>query len=218
MPRAKSPAKPPLTRELILAEAVTFADEHGVDALTMRALAERLETGAMSLYNHVANKDDMIEGMVDAICVGIDRPVPTDDWQDALRHSAASAHEVLLAHPWAAAEWTVRRPGPARIQYMEALLRTLSEAGLSPTLVYHGYHAVTMHLVGFTIQELGYDTALGDGDLAAVAGDFLAGLEVGDLPHLTAHVEAHLDDQDHGDEFGFVLDLILDGLDRANTH
>ncbi|MEM7287958.1 MAG: TetR/AcrR family transcriptional regulator [Actinomycetota bacterium] len=204
-----------LTRERILAEAVAFADEHGVDALTMRKLADRLGAGAMSLYTYVKNKDDMIEGMVDLVTAEIELPAE-GEWRGAMRDSARSAHHVLLAHPWAAHEWTSRMPGPARLAYMESILRSLAEAGLDEGLVYRGYHAVTMHIVGFTIQELGYQNFPSGQDLGAVARAFLDDLAVADLPHLALHVEAHLSDEDHGDEFGFVLDLILDGLDRAN--
>ena len=98
-----------------------------------------------------------------------------------------------------------------------AILRTLADAGLDESLVYRGYHAVTMHIVGFTIQALGYrDFPLGE-DLADVAETFLSSLATADLPHLAEHVRGHLDDHDHGDEFSFVLGLILDGLERANA-
>ena len=205
-----------LTRERILAEAVAFADEHGVDALTMRKLADRLGAGAMSLYTYVKNKDDMIEGMVDLVTAEIELPAG-DDWRQAMRDSARSAHDVLLAHSWAAHEWTSRMPGPARLAYMEAILRGLSDAGLDESLIYRGYHAVTMHIIGFTIQELGYQNFPSGEDLGTVARNFLQDLAAADLPHLATHVEAHLSDHDHGDEFGFVLDLILDGLERANA-
>ena len=214
-PPSTSDPKLALTRERILAEAVVFADNHGVDALTMRKLADQLGAGAMSLYTYVKNKDDMIEGMVDLVTAEIELPAG-DDWRQAMRDSARSAHEVLMAHRWAAGEWTSRMPGPARLAYMEAILRTLAEAGLDDGLVYRGYHAVTMHIVGFTIQELGYQNFPSGQDLGTVARSFLDDLAAADLPHLAVHVHAHLSDEDHGDEFGFVLDLILDGLQRAN--
>ena len=214
-PAPTSDQKLALTRERILAEAVVFADQRGVEALTMRKLADQLGAGAMSLYTYVKNKDDMIEGMVDLVTAEIELPAG-DDWRGALRDSARSAHEVLLRHNWAAAEWTSRMPGPARLAYMEAILRTLAEAGLDESFVYRGYHAVTMHIIGFTIQELGYQSFPSGQDLGAVARSFLGDLAAEDLPHLAEHVRAHLSDHDHGDEFGFVLDLILDGLERAN--
>ena len=205
-----------LSRQRIVAEAVAFADTEGVDALSMRKLAERLGVGAMSLYRHVSNKDEMIEAMVDEICREIEPPEVTGDWRRSIRASSASAHRVLLAHPWAAGQWTRRGPGTVRLRYMEALLAALTAAGLTPELVYKGYHAVTMHIIGFTIQELGYRTGPGQIDLDAAANEFLSGGHSEAVPHLAAHVRAHLSGEDHGDEFGFVLDLILDGLERAN--
>lgn len=215
MPPSPEP-KLPLTRDRILAEAVAHADAHGVAKLSMRKLADQMGVGAMSLYTHVKNKDDMIVGMVDRIVGEVDLPTG-GDWRQALLDSSTSAHRVMLAHPWCADEWSRRMPGPARLQLMDAILRTLTDAGLDDSLVYRGYHAVTMHIVGFTIQSIGYrDFPSGD-DLSDVADSFLASLEATDLPHLAAHVTAHLADHDHGDEFAFVLDLILDGLERANA-
>ncbi len=208
-------AKPALTRARILAEAVAFADEHGVDALTMRKLADQLGAGAMSLYTHVRNKDDMLEGMIDLVTADVVLPEGAD-WRAAMRRCASSAHAVLLAHPWAAEGWTSHMPGPSRLALMDGILRALEEAGLDESLVYRGYHAITMHIVGFTIQELGYRNFPSGQDLGDVARAFLDDLAAADLPHLARHVHEHLSDHDHGDEFGFVLDLILDGLERAN--
>ncbi len=215
MANHKNEPKLALTRERILSEAVAFADIYGVDALSMRKLAEQLGAGTMSLYNHVANKDEMIEGMVDVVSAEIDHPDVGDDWRSAMRASAASAHAVLIAHKWAAGEWSRRSPGPERLRYMDAILRTLTEAGLSSTVVYHGYHAITMHIVGFTIQELGYLAMPVGIDLDALATSFLGGLEKADMAHLAQHVRDHVDDG-HGDDFGWVLDLILDGLERSS--
>lgn len=208
-----------LTRSRILSEAIAVADAEGVAGLSMRKLAQRLGAGPMSLYTHVENKDDLLEGMVDLVVGDVEPPAPGEDWRRAIRASASSAHHVLLAHPWVAAEWTVRMPGPARLRLMDAILATLTAGGLDPGLVYRGYHAITMHVVGFTIQELGYASAAsttGTGDLADLARGFLDGGAADALPHLAEHVRAHIRSEGDGDEFVFVLDLILDGLDRAN--
>lgn len=206
-----------LSRHRILTESVRYADEHGVAGLSMRKLAEQLGVGAMSLYTYVKNKDDMLEGMVDLVTAEIELPVG-DDWRRALVTSSASAHQVLLDHPWCAEEWTRRMPGPARLAFMEAILRTLTEAGFDDELVYHGYHAVTMHIVGFTIQALGYqDLPVGE-SLGDLAETFLASIGAADLPHLATHIRAHTSGEGHGDEFGYVLGLILDGLEQANAH
>jgi AcrR family transcriptional regulator len=217
MPTKKSDAKLTLSRDRILTEAIAFADEFGTEALSMRKLAERLDVGAMSLYRHVANKDEMIEAMLDVACRKIEPPVVDGDWQHSIRTSSASAHRVLLDHEWMAGEWTNRRPGPARIGYMEAILKVLTEAGLDSSVVYRGYHAITMHIVGFTIQQLSYKNLPDGEDLEALATEVLTAIEGADLPYLTAHVQAHVAGDDHGDEFVFVLDLILDGLSRASS-
>lgn len=216
MPTKKNDPKLALSRDRILNEAITFADEFGAEALSMRKLAERLGVGAMSLYRHVANKDEMIDEMLDLACREIEPPVIGDDWQHSIRTSSASAHRVLLEHEWMAGEWTNRRPGPARIRYMEAILKVLTEAGLDASLVYRGYHAITMHIVGFTIQQLSYKNIPDGEDLEALAAEVLAVIDDANLPYLTAHVQAHVAGDDHGDEFIFVLDLMLDGLARAS--
>ncbi len=205
----------PLDKQRILEAAIAYADEHGVGALTMRGIAENLECGVMSLYNHVANKEEMLVGMVDIVAGKIDLPLVDGDWKGALRASAANAHEVLLRHQWAPAQWSLRMPGPARIRYMDSILQVLTKAELKPKLVYSGYHAVTMHIIGFTLQEIGYQQVL-DADFDELANKFIKDL-AGDFPHMADHVRAHMDDNCDSDEFGFVLDLILDGLERVNV-
>ncbi len=207
MPRAA------LTKDRILEVAVAYADQHGVQALTMRKLAQELGTGAMSLYNHVANKEEMLTGMVDRVVAEIVPPDVEGDWKEALRANAKAAHQVLLKHPWAADEWSRRMPGPERIRYMDSILRVLSKGPLGPELVYHGYHAVTMHIVGFTLQQIGYMQDL-DENFEAIAHEFLEGMAE-EYPYMAEHVRAHLEDDGHGDEFTIVLDLILNGLELA---
>lgn len=207
-------SRQPLNTARVLEAAIAFADRNGVDALTMRKIADELGFGVMSLYNHVANKDEMLTGMVDVVAATIAPPSIGGDWRHAMKASALSAHDALIAHPWAASEWSVRIPGPARVRYMDSILRALTDANLSSSLVYHGYHAITMHIVGFTLQQIGYQRSL-SGDLHDVASAFLDDMG-GNHPHMAEHVHAHLSGEDHGDDFSFVLDLILDGLERAN--
>lgn len=205
-----------LSRDKILSAAIRYADAHGVDGLTMRQTADELGCGVMSLYNHVSNKDEMLEHMLDAVIAGVKLP-GDGPWKDELRASAASANAVLLEHPWSVGEWIKRMPGPNRTRYMDAILRVLTQGGLSPTLVYRGYHAVTMHIVGFTQQQVAYRAVL-DGALEELATAFIDQME-GEFPHMAEHVRGHLSAQHDDDgEFAFVLDLILDGLERANAH
>ncbi len=125
-----------------------------------------------------------------------------------------SAHEVLMSHPWAATEWSRRMPGPERTRYMDAILMVLTEAKLGSRVVYSGYHAITMHIVGFTLQEIAYKQLL-EGDFDQLASEFLSDMSDA-YPYLAEHVMAHLNDGGDCDEFGYVLDLILDGLEQAS--
>lgn len=200
----------PLSRELLLKTAVAFADSHGIGALSMRKLAGELGYEAMSLYNHVANKDDLLAAMIDAVAAEIELPDDGPDWKAALRRNAVSAHQAFSRHGWAPAIWYEHTPGQARALYMESILRCQRLAGLSAELTYHGYHALTMHVVGFAMQELNFVD--GDRDLSQLAEEFLASPAAPGLPYLAEHVVQHVNDHED-DEFEFILDMILDGLE-----
>ena len=202
----------PLHRAGIVAAAMALADEEGVGALSMRNLAGRLGYEVMSLYNHVANKDELLFLMVDAVAAEIDGPPPGAAPLAAVRAGAVSTHDVLVRHPWAPDLWQRHLPGPARNRLMEDLLGLLDQSGLSPDLAHHGFHAVNNHVLGYTLQQLGM--ALDD-DSDAKAREYLAGIDTGDFPHMVAHVRQHLDG-DTASSFELVLDLILDGLVRLN--
>lgn len=202
----------PLSRERILQAAVDLADADGIDGLSMRKLAHSLGYEVMSLYNHVANKDDLLTGMVDLVASEIDRPTGGDQWKEGMRLLSVSTHNVLLAHRWAAPLWSELMPGPNRIRLMDDILRVFREGGFSVKLTHFGYHAVTMHVVGFTLQQLSYATPTDDMENTGRA--FLSSLDPERFPHLVEHVEYHLTDDDGGD-FEFILDLILDGLERS---
>jgi len=223
---SKSEPRAPLSRERVLQAAVRLADQGGIESLTMRKLARALGVEAMSLYNHVANKDDLVDGIVDLVVSEIDLPSTAEDWETAIREYAISAHEALLRHPWACSlvmsPTTTRTMRPARLQYMEWLLGRLRRAGFSPELTYHAYHALDSHILGFTLWQLGHSAGAkelaGTQDLADLAAAFLGKLRDGDYPHLAEHVEQHLTapSGDGEREFEFGLGLILDGLKRAH--
>ena len=202
----------PLSRDRILAAAVELADQDSVDAVSMRKLAASLGFEAMSLYNHVANKDDLITGMVDWIAGDMARLDPDRPWKEAVRHMSISGRDVLLEHSWAAPLWTRSMPGPNRLLLMEDLLAGFRQGGFSPRLAHFGFHAVTMHIVGFTLQQLSYAATSSASDDAAAA--FIATLDPERFPFMIEHVEYHIHD-DEGGDFEFILDLILDGLERA---
>ena len=204
----------PLGRAAIVAAAIALADDDGVGALTMRNLAQRLGYKVMALYNHVATKDELLSLMVDTVAAEIDEPAPDDAPLTAVRAIALSTRAALVQHPWAPELWQRYLPGPNRTRHMEHLLRTLDESGLSTELAHHGFHAVTNHVLGYTLQELGMTLDNEDpDDPYAKAHDYLAGVSAETYPYTVAHVRQHLDG-DTASSFGLVLDLILDGLVR----
>ncbi|MDX6414952.1 MAG: hypothetical protein QOH23_2362 [Gaiellaceae bacterium] len=212
----------PLTRARVLDAAIALADAGGIEAVTMRKLAQELGVEAMSLYNHVANKDDLVDATVDRVVSEIELPAAAGDWEAAIRTCALSAHDAFRRHPWACG--LAMGPGSMptsptpRMRYMEWLLATLREAGFAPELAYHAYHALDSHILGFTLWELGHSMPAGE-DLGDLAATFLRTLPVDEFPYLVEHVQQHLaprDDAVSGFEYG--LDLILDGLKRARDN
>jgi AcrR family transcriptional regulator len=224
---SRSRSRAPLSRERVLDAAIRLADQGGIESLTMRRLARELGVEAMSLYNHVANKGDLVDAMVDLVVSEIELPATSDAWDVAVRECAISAHEVLLRHPWSCSlvmsSTSTRIVRNARVRYMEWLLGRLREAGFSPELTYHAYHALDSHILGFTLWELGHSGAAnairGDKDFADFAASFVRELRAADYPYLAEHAEQHvaaLGDEGPS-EFEFGLDLILDGLERARA-
>ena len=206
---------------------MALADSDGIEALSMRRLAQELGVEAMSLYHHVANKGEILDGIVDLAVSEIELPSGEEEWDVAIRKCATSAHEAFLRHPWACS--LVMSPGSsqighsARLRYIEWLLRRLREGGFSAELTYHAYHAVDSHVLGFTMWQLGHSAAaksLGSGqDLADLAARFVGEMRADGYPYLAEHAEQHVaaaSDEGEG-EFEFGLDLILDGLKRAHA-
>lgn len=216
-PNAGAPdERPPLTRERVLATAIALADEHGVDGLSMRKLAAQLGYEVMSLYNHVRNKDDLLEAMLDEVYGTIAPPAADDDWKPALRSLAVRTHDALLAHRWAAPLIPTTFPGPNRFGVMEWVLDLLRRSGFDDHVRDLGFHAVTLHIAGFTQQQLSYASV---GERMNEAMDRFAREVTPDrfplmVDHAAYHTERDRDPGDRPDEFEFVLDLILDGLER----
>jgi AcrR family transcriptional regulator len=221
--RAKQRRRP-LTRERVLRAAIALADEGGIEALSMRKLAKELGVEAMSLYNHVANKGDLVEAMVGLVVAEIE--LPSDpDWEQAIRRCAISAHDTFLRHPWACS--LVMAPGKLQLEdnprlvYMNWLLGRLEDAGFSPELTYRGYHALDSHIFGFTMWYLGHsaggEAITGGLDPEEFVATLVPRLSASGYPHLAAHAQQHVSApwQDNPREFEFGLDLILDGLKKA---
>jgi AcrR family transcriptional regulator len=204
----------PLSRERVLRAAMVMADDGGLEALSMRKLADELGVKAMSLYNHVANKDDLIDGIVDAAWKEVSAPSGEADWKTQIRELAVAAHETMLLHPWASGLRMRATPGPARLRYGDSLLGAFRNAGFSKDLTYHAYHIVESYIVGFTSQVENYRNVAED-DFADVVGAFRRGDFQAEFPHFTEHALQHMD-EDHSEVNAFVLglDLVLDGLER----
>ncbi|MBB1262426.1 TetR/AcrR family transcriptional regulator, partial [Streptomyces alkaliterrae] len=152
--RGRTAARAPLSRDRVIRAAMAVADEKGTAALTMRAVAGRLGVEAMSLYHHVAGRDDILNGMVDAVFAEIDLPSPDLDWRTAMRHRTTSARAVLLNHPWAVGLLDSRpHPGPATLRHHNAVLGTLRAAGFSVPEAVHAFSLIDSYLYGFVIQE-----------------------------------------------------------------
>jgi AcrR family transcriptional regulator len=205
----------PLTRERVLRGAIRLADEGGFEALTMRRLGEELGVQAMSLYNHVANKDDIRDGIVDIVMGEIEVPSGSD-WKEAIRRSAISAHDTFLRHRWACSlQMDATTVSPARLRWMETVLQTLRDAGFSADLTHHAYHALDSHITGFTLWQVSFPFETRE-ELVDLAEGFLREISPAEYPYVVEHAEQHMaePDPDEPSEFEFGLDLILDGLER----
>jgi len=217
-PPTKPPTGPriPLSRERVLRAAVAFADERGIGTLSMRKLGEALGVEAMSLYNHVASKDELLNGMVDSVFGEIELPAGGTDWRTAMRERADSARQALSRHPWAIALMQSRTsPGPATLRHHDAVIGSLREAGFSIEMAAHAFSALDSYIYGFALQEanLPFDTAQ---KTAEVAETILNQFPADEYPHLAQLTVEHVlqPGYDYGNEFEFGLDLILDGLER----
>lgn len=209
-------ARLPLSRERVLQAALDLADERGIDALTMRELGRRLGVEAMSLYNHVDNKDDVLDGILDLVVGEIDLPSDDVDWREAMRRRAVSAKEAFTRHPWASALNDARESsGPGRLQYFEWVIGTLRRAGFSVELALHGFSAIDSYIYGFGRQQLNISAA--DGDSREMAAAFLSALPADEFPYLREVITEHMltVGYDEAADFEFGLGLILDGLERA---
>ncbi len=222
MARSARPAtevRTPLTREKVLRAAVAFADRSGIGSLSMRKLGEVLGVEAMSLYNHVANKDELLDGMVDLVFSEIDLPAGGTDWKTAMRQRAISARQALARHRWAIGLMESRSsPGPATLRHHDAVLGSLREAGFSVEMAAHAFSLLDSYTYGFALQEasLPFDTGPATAELAEM---IMARFAAGEYPHLTELTVAHVlkPGYDYGSEYEFGLDLILDGLDTERA-
>lgn len=203
----------PLTRERVLAAALELADQEGLDAVSMRRLGQELGVKGMSLYNHVASKDEILDGLLEIVAGEIEVPEDAPDWREAIRRTTISARDAHVRHPWASVLSAARQSGgPAQMRRMDWLLRTLRHAGFAPDVVYHAFHVLDAYVLGFTALHTSFPYQ-GE-ELARRVQGFLASMTLTDYPDLLDHAQAHMQ-PDHGDVGGFELglELILDGLE-----
>jgi AcrR family transcriptional regulator len=206
-----------LGRERVLRAAIDLADRDGIESLSMRKLGQEVGVEAMSLYNHVRNKEDILNGMVDVVFSEIEVPSSPTDWVAAMRLRAISARQALLRHPWAIGLMESRaQPGPATLKHHDSVLRNLRTAGFSVDMAAHAYSVLDSYIYGFTLNELSLPLD-NSKQIAEVAANIFREAPMNEYPHLAemAIERAMKPGYDYGDEFEFGLDLILDGLKRA---
>ena len=204
----------PLSRERVLLGAVAVADAGGITGLTIRSLAQELGVKPMAVYHYVANKSEILDGIVDVVFAEIDRPPRDGDWQNEIRQGAASARGALRRHPWALGLLESRKtPGPATLRHHDTMIGTLRAAGFSVEATAHAYALIDSYVYGFALQEaaLPFD---GPETVADVAEPMMGDFDEGEYPHLVEMATGFIlqPGYDFGDEFEIGLNVILDAL------
>ena len=210
----------PLSRDRVLRAAVDLADREGINALSMRKLGQEVGVEAMSLYNHVRNKEELLNGMIDIVFGEIDLPAADAEWSAAMRQRAISARQALKRHPWAIGLMESRaQPGPATLRHHDSVLRNLRTAGFSVELAAHAYSVLDSYIYGFTLNELTLPFDNSPEKVAEVAGNIMREMPAGEYPYLTEMAVEHAmkPGYDYGNEFEFGLNLILEGLKRIKS-
>jgi AcrR family transcriptional regulator len=207
----------PLTRERVLHAALRLADEGGLESLSMRKLGQELGVEAMALYYHFANKDEVIDGIVDLVFAEIHLPASGPGWKTAMRERAISVRDALLRHRWAIGLMESRaNPGPAGLRHHDAMIGSLRAGGFDMAMAAHAYSVLDSYIYGFALTKMNLPFESGD-DVADVATTMLQPFAPGEYPNLVAFISEHAmqPGYDYADEFEYGLDLILDGLERA---
>lgn len=217
-PTIKSAPRVPLTRARVLQTAVARADQGGLEALTMRKLGEELGVEAMALYHHFANKDDLVDGMVDLVFSEIEPTANGPDWRTAMRRRAISVRDALLRHRWAIGLMESRRtPGPANLRHHDAVIGSLRAGGFDIAMAAHAYSLLDSYIYGFALTKMNLPFRSSE-EVGEVAQTMLAPFPVDEYPHLLEILTDHVmkPGYDYGDEFEYGLDMILDGLESAH--
>jgi AcrR family transcriptional regulator len=204
-----------LSRERVLQRAIEQADDGGLAALTMRTLADELEVAPMALYRHIANKDDLVDAMVDVVFSEIGLPASGADWMSAMRQRAIAVRDALLRHRWAIGLMESRRtPGPANLRHHDAVIGRLRAGGFSIEMAAHAYSLLDSYIYGFALTKLNlpFDSSA---EVGEVAEAMLQPFPVNEYPNLVEILTEHVmkPGYDYGEEFEYGLDVILEGLE-----
>jgi AcrR family transcriptional regulator len=208
--------KVPLSRERVLLVAIGLADQIGMDSLTMRRLGEALNVEAMSLYNHISNKSDLLDAMIDLVFSEIELPTDGSDWKSAMRLRAISARNVLASHRWAIGLMESRAtPGAATLRHHDDVLGILRRGGFSVSMAAHAFSALDSYIYGFALQEASLPFEAG-APTAELVQQVVPKMLPTEYPHLSEFTHEHVlkPGYNYGKEFEFGIDLILDGLER----
>ena len=216
---ARLRGRQPLTRERVLDTALRLADHGGLEALSMRKLGQALGVEAMALYYHFANKERVLDGIVDLVFGEIDVPAIGADWKAAMRERAISVRDALARHRWAIGLMESRtNPGPANLRHHDAVIGCLRAAGFDMAMAAHAYSALDAYIYGFALTKMNlpFESTT---DIAEMAETMLEPFPLGEYPNLADFISEHAmkPGYDFGDEFEYGLDVILDGLDRAQN-
>ena len=214
----RAPRRVPLSRERVLEAAIKLADQGGLGSLSMRKLGQEFGVEAMALYYHFANKDEVIDGIVDIVFSEIELPTDGVDWKTAMRQRAISMRDVLLRHRWAIDLMESRRgAGPANLRHHDAVIGNLRAAGFENAMVARAYSLLDAYIYGFALTKINLPFDASE-EVAEVAQGMLQRFPVNEYPNLVAYIAEHLKPgYDYGDDFEYGLDLILDGLEKARA-
>ena len=213
----QTPHREPLTRERVLQAALNIADQGGIEALSMRKLGQELGVEAMAVYYHLANKEEVLDGIVDLVFSEIELPVAGADWKVAMRSRAISLHDVLARHRWAIGMMEARQnPGPANQHQHDAVIGNQRAAGFESLSVAHAYSLLDGYIYGFALTKMNLPFGT-PAEVEVATRRMLEPVAMDAYPNLVAFVSEHimLPGYDFDDEFEYGLDVILDGLERA---
>jgi AcrR family transcriptional regulator len=207
----------PLSRERVLQTAFRLADQGGLESVSMRKLGQELGVEGMAMYYYFANRDQIVDGIVDLVFAEIDLPSSDGDWKAAMRRRAISLRDVLLRHRWAIGLMESRRNGgPANLRHHDAVIGSLRAGGMDIAMAAHAYSLIDSYTYGFALTKmtLPFDTGA---EVAEVAAGMLQSFHPSEYPHLVEMMGHALEPgYDYLDEFEYGLDAILDGLERAS--